>query len=228
MTSITAIIPGAGSGTRFGSDENKIFAKISEKPIFLHTLAAFAKHPQVSQLIFVVSETDRPKFQQTFGSELEALGVTLVTGGATRTESIRNALAVVNENVDLVAVHDAARPCIAQPWLDRVFQTALEKSAALLAQRIFGTVKLGAGDYVASTLDRSRFSEIYEAQTPQVFKRELIMRAYQTGRGATDSASLVEAIGQRVALASGDPRNIKITTPADLEFARQIFDTLPE
>ena len=228
MSTISAIIPGAGTGSRFGSTQNKIFAKIQEKPIFLHTLTAFANHPDVNQIIFVVSAADKPKFQSHFGDELDALGVTMVTGGATRTESVRNALAVVRADADLIAVHDAARPCIAKPWLDRVFKTAQREGAALLAWRIFGTVKLANGKLVRETLDREVFDQLYEGQTPQVFKRRLILQAYESNATATDSASLVEAQGHKVAIAIGDPRNVKITTPDDLDFARQIFDTLPK
>ena len=223
---IAAIIPGAGSGTRFGSDKNKIFANLKQKPVFLRTLEAFAKRNDICQLIFVVSQQDRPEFESCYADEFKKLGVTLVTGGATRTQSVRNALNIVSDDADLVAIHDAARPCIAQSWLDRVFIQADKHDAALLAYPIFGTVKRVEDSIITETLDRSKFHNLYEAQTPQVFKRELVKQAYDTGEEATDCAALVELIGHRVAIAVGDLRNIKITTKADLKFAEEIFETI--
>ena len=223
---ISAIIPGAGSGTRFGSDKNKIFASLRQKPVFLRTLEAFAQRKDICQLIFVVSQADRPEFESQYADQFDKLGVQLVTGGATRTQSVRNALQVVSQNADLVAVHDAARPCIAQNWLDRVFEQAQKHEAALLAYPIFGTVKRVENSLITDTLDRSEYHNLYEAQTPQVFTRELIKRAYDAKKEATDCAALVEMLGKKVAIALGDLRNIKITTQADLKFAEEIFDTI--
>jgi len=124
-----------------------------------------------------------------------------------------------------VAVHDAARPCIAAPWIDRVFNEAQKSGAAILAWPLHGTLKSAEGGAVKETLTRR---ELWEAQTPQVFRKDLLVKAYAAGTDATDDAAMVEALGHPVRLVIGDPRNIKITRPADLGFANAVIKTLPK
>ena len=227
MPRFAVIIPAAGSGSRFGSDENKIFATVGNGPMFLRTLEAFAGRPDVCQTLLVCSADDLEKVREKFGGHLALLGVTLVEGGATRTESVRNALAAVCDEADFVAVHDAARPCIAPPWIDRIFRKAEETGAALLAVPVHGTCKrVGKDRVVVETPPRT--GDLWEAQTPQVFGKDLLVQAYAAGGDATDDAALVEAIGHPVTVVPGDLRNIKVTTADDLHFVRDVFKTLPK
>lgn len=226
---MAVIVPGAGSGTRFGGARNKIFAKIGPQAMFLKTLEAFASREDVCQVIFVCSPSDREEIVTTFGGSLGFMGVTLVVGGATRTESVRNALAAVCDEAEFVAVHDAARPCVAQAWIDAVFAEARASGAALLARPIFGTIKrVDESEKVEETLPRAAYGNLWEAQTPQVFAREILEKAYQNDANATDDAAMVEALGYPVSIVPGDPRNIKVTTADDLTFAQAVIGTLPK
>ena len=170
------------------------------------------------------AEKDLPAIRERFGAELGRMKVTLVVGGDTRSRSVRNALAKVTDRAELVCVHDAVRPCVSPEWIDRVFAEAARTGAAILACPVHGTLKRAAGGLIRATLPREEF---WEAQTPQVFRRELLREAYAGDAEATDDAHLVERLGRPVSLVPGDPRNVKITTPADLAFAEAVIGTLP-
>jgi len=228
MAKVSVIVPAAGAGTRFGGKRNKIFERIGGgQPVFIRTLEAFTARDDVCQTQLVVSEADVDEMRERFGGNLGFLGVKIVVGGATRTESVRNALANLADEAELVCVHDAVRPCIAQPWIDDVFAAAEKTGAAILAYPVHGTLKrVGEDGAIAETVDRAG---LWEAQTPQVFRRELLVEAYAAaGDSATDDAALVEALGRPVTVVEGDPRNVKITTPADLAFAAAVIKTLPK
>jgi len=174
----------------------------------------------------MVSESDLPALRSRFGPNLGFMGVKIVQGGQTRSESVRNALAELDPAAELVAVHDAVRPCIAQPWIDAVFAEAEKTGAAILACPVSGTLKkVAASGVIDETVSRD---DLWEAQTPQVFRVDLLKKAYASGAAATDDAGLVEAIGHPVSVVAGDPRNIKITTKADLDVAAAVIKTLPK
>ena len=227
MAKVAVIVPGAGASERFGGSSNKILQRLAgSQPVVLRTVEAFTSREDVCQVQLVVSEADRELVRQKYGSNLGFLGAKLVTGGATRTDSVRNALATVADEAELICIHDAARPCIAQPWIDRVFAEAAKSGAAILAIRLHGTLKrVTAAGVIDETLSRSG---LWEAQTPQVFRTDVLLAAYEGARPATDDAALVEATGHAVTVVAGDPRNIKITTPADLAFASAVLRTLPK
>ncbi|HUS90618.1 MAG TPA: 2-C-methyl-D-erythritol 4-phosphate cytidylyltransferase [Phycisphaerae bacterium] len=228
MAKVSVIVPAGGAGTRFGGKQNKIFERIGGgQPVFIRTLEAFTSREDVCQVQLVVAEADLAETRTRFGGNLGFMGVQLVTGGPTRTDSVRNALAHVADEAELVCVHDAVRPCIAQPWIDAVFAEAARSGAAILACPVHGTLKrVSGGKVIDGTVDRA---ELWEAQTPQVFRKDLLQKAYAAAGGsATDDAALVEAIGQAVHVVMGDPRNVKITTPADLTFAAAVIKTLPK
>jgi 2-C-methyl-D-erythritol 4-phosphate cytidylyltransferase len=226
MAKVSVIVPAAGAGRRFGGKRNKIFERIKDQPVFIRTLEAFATRGDVVQVQLVVSADDMEELRSRFGGALGFMGVKVVAGGATRSQSVRNALATVTAEADLVAVHDAVRPCVSQLWIDAVVAEAQKTGAAILAYPVHGTLKrVSAGGIVDATLPRE---ELWEAQTPQVFRRDLLAAAYASGKDATDDAHLVEQLGHGVSVVRGDPRNIKITTPADLAFAAAVIDTLPK
>jgi len=227
MAKVAVIVPAAGAGKRFGGKQNKIFERIGgDQPVFLRTLEAFNSREDVCQITLVASEADMPALKSRFGPNLGFMGVTIVEGGATRTDSVRSALAGLDPAAELVCVHDAVRPCIAQPWIDAVFAEADKTGAAILACRVRGTLKkVSQAGVIDETVSRD---DLWEAQTPQVFRTDLLVNAYASPAPATDDAGLVEALGHPVSVVMGDPRNIKITTKADLAFAAAVIKTLPK
>jgi 2-C-methyl-D-erythritol 4-phosphate cytidylyltransferase len=165
-----------------------------------------------------------------FGANIAIMGIEVCLGGGERADSVQNALAKVRDDIDFVAVHDAARPCIADKWVDAVFAAAEKSGAAILAVPVSGTLKRADGKAppaIAETVDRTR---LWEAQTPQVFRRDLLNKAYAVRGGAntTDDALLVEKLGAPVTLVEGSPMNLKITTKDDLRLAEQVLKVLPK
>ena len=226
MSDVSVILPAAGAGQRFGAGHNKIFEALAGEPIFLRAVSLFCDRPDVCQVQLVVSGEDRQRMERDFGDALKRLGVTLTIGGATRSQSVRNALADLAAAARWVCVHDTVRPCVAPAWIDTVFEQARRSGAAILAYPVHGTLKLvDEAGLIRQTLPRQ---VLWEAQTPQVFARDLLVRAYADGADATDDARLVERLGQPVSVVLGDPRNIKITTPRDLELARAVWPGLAQ
>lgn len=229
MATVAVILAAAGKSSRF-RDQNykKPFAPLAGRAVWLHAAEKFLNHKDVKQVIIVISEEDREDFSQRFGANLAIMGVEVCLGGAERSDSIQNALAKVKDNIDLVAVHDAARPCLAEKWIEAVFTAAEKTGAAILAVPVAGTLKrLAPGNVIGETVDRTG---LWEAQTPQVFRREILAKAYaaRAGKPATDDAQLVERTGQQVTLVEGSPINIKITTKDDLKLAEQILKVIPK
>ena len=227
MAKFAIIVPGAGSGTRFGGKRNKIFERIGDQPIFIRTLEAFTSRDDVCHIQLVVSAADMAELKERYGGHLGFMGVKVTEGGASRAESVRQALALVPPEADFVCVHDAVRPCISPLWLDAVFAEATKTHAAILAYPVHGTLKkVSAANIIEQTVPRS---ELWEAQTPQVFQKELLVRAYSGElANVTDDAQLVEATGQAISVVLGDPRNIKITTRGDLALASAVMGSLPK
>jgi 2-C-methyl-D-erythritol 4-phosphate cytidylyltransferase len=228
MPKVAVILAAAGSSSRFKDPHyKKQFAILNGKAVWLHSAEKFLNRDDVKQLIVVVSKEDREDFCSKFGANLAVMGIDLVTGGEQRSDSIQNALAKVREDLDLVCIHDAARPCLADVWLDQVISTAAKSGAAILATEVTSTVKRSQnGKTIDETVPREH---LYLAQTPQVFSRSLLLKAFAQ-RGSlqpTDEAQLVEKTGQKVSLVPGSPLNVKITTKADLAFAAACLKALP-
>jgi len=227
MAKVSVIVPAAGAGVRFGGDGNKIFRKIKSQPIFLRTLELFTGRDDVIQIQLVIAEADAETIKSKYGGNLGFMGVQVVTGGPTRCDSVRNALARVADEAELICVHDGVRPCVSPLWIDAVFAKAQETGAGILAVPVHGTLKkVSEGGTVEKTVSRA---QLWSAQTPQVFRKDLLLRAYeQDAQDATDDAQLVERLGQEISVVPGDPRNIKITTPRDLALAAAVIETLPQ
>jgi 2-C-methyl-D-erythritol 4-phosphate cytidylyltransferase len=233
MATFAVILPAAGRSSRF-RDQNykKPFAPLGGRAVWLHSAERFLNRKDVKQVIVVIAEEDREDFSRMFGANIAIMGVDVCVGGAERADSVQNALAKVKDDIEFVAIHDAARPCVADKWVDAVFAAAEKTGAAMLATPVAATLKRaakssgGGHPTVAETVDRAG---LWEAQTPQVFRRELITKAYAARAGAnlTDDAQLVEKLGTPVALVDGSPMNIKVTTKDDLKLAEQILKVLP-
>ncbi len=224
---VSVIIPAAGASRRFGGRTKKIFERLKDRPVFIRSIELFVNRPDVCQVQLVVAAEDLEVMKTRYAANIGFLGVGLVTGGAERTDSVRNALGTVCEEADFVCVHDAVRPCVSPLWIDRVFAEAEKTGAAILACPVDGTLKrVGPGHRIEATTERRG---LWEAQTPQVFRKELLRRAYQRATApAGDDAALVEALGETVAVVPGDPRNVKITTRSHLALAAAVVDSLPK
>ena len=221
MPNISVILPAAGSGQRFGAESNKIFQPLAGRAVFLRSIDLFAGRNEVCQILLVVSPGDAAELSERFGGELSALGAELVEGGARRSDSVRNALAKLDDGAELVCVHDAVRPCAAPERIDAVFHAAGESGAAILACPLHGTIKKAdTSGKIITTVDREG---LWEAQTPQVFDRDLLVEAYALGGQATDDAEMVQRTGREVTVVASDMNNIKITTQADLAFAKAVI-----
>jgi len=222
LTSFAVVLAAAGKSRRFGSGSiKKPFVSLAGKPVWLHSAERFAARDDVRQLIVVVSPEDEQWFRDEYAEEIQRLNIDVVRGGAERFESVQRALDSVWESIDYVAVHDAARPCVSAEAIDAVFQAVRRHGAAMLAAPVVGTVKRIDDDRIVETVPRE---VLWEAQTPQVFERRLLLNAYAERYGhPTDDAQLVERLGRKVFVVSGDRRNIKITTQEDFDMLQRML-----
>jgi 2-C-methyl-D-erythritol 4-phosphate cytidylyltransferase len=223
MAKVAVVIPAAGAGERFGGNVKKPFAQIDSRPIFIRSVELFINRPDVVQVILTVAPDDYDVVKEKYAANLMFMDIKLVKGGATRFESVRAALGHVDEAAELVCIHDAVRPCVLESWIDQVFQQASKTGAAILAAPLAGTIKRVRKGTVEETVPRE---ELYEAQTPQVFRKAVVLKAYAdvpADFAPTDDAQVVERTGQKVAVVAADGRNLKITTPGDMSLAGAIL-----
>jgi 2-C-methyl-D-erythritol 4-phosphate cytidylyltransferase len=229
VAKFAVILPAAGKSSRFHDKHyKKVFAPLDNRAVWLHSAERFLNREDVCQVILVISPEDREYLNFKFAANIMILGIQVVDGGPERADSVQNALARVKPEATHICIHDAARPCLANDWIDRVFEAAEKSDAAILAVPVAGTLKRVRVDKtIEETVSRDR---LWEAQTPQVFKRELILEAYakRDGFKATDESQLVERIGQAITVVQGSPINLKITTQEDLRLAAQALKALPK
>lgn len=225
---VEAIIPAAGRGERLNLNVPKPLVKINAKPILVYALEALAANKFISRIIIAVSGENREAFNAALRKSRVPKRISLVSGGRTRQESVAHCLEELGRDTGFVLIHDAARPFLTKVLTNRLINEAKKYPAVICGLPIKGTVKrvsgLGprvSGGYVAETLNRDY---IWEIQTPQVFRKDIILKAYARFKNisATDDASLVERLGVKVKVIKGSYYNIKITTPEDLVFARAI------
>ena len=222
---VSVIFPAAGAGRRMKADRNKVLLELSGVPILLRTLRRFSAVPAVAELIVVVAK-DEIAFVEEMLEKAQGLKPwRVVQGGAERQYSIANGMAHLAADADIVLVHDAARPLVSLAAIEAVISAAREKGAAIAAVRAKNTIKVvGEDGRVEATPARA---SLWEVQTPQGFRREILQRAYekaaQDGFLGTDDASLVERIGEAVFVVESDYGNLKITTPEDLWMAEALL-----
>jgi 2-C-methyl-D-erythritol 4-phosphate cytidylyltransferase len=229
MAKFAVILPAAGQSSRFKDDYyKKPFVPLAGRAVWLHSAERFLQRKDVVQVLVVIAAEDREGFNFKFGSNVAILGIDVVPGGAERFDSVAAALARVKPEADFVCVHDAARPCLSDVWIDEVFRVAEKTGAAILAVPVSNTLKrVGREHKIEETVSRQN---LWEAQTPQVFRRQLLMDAYarRDGFHATDDAQVVERIGHAVSVVPGSPVNLKITTKEDLRLAEHALKALPK
>lgn len=230
MAKVAVLIPAAGSSRRFKGQKKKQFTDIDGRAVFLRTIEQFAGRDDVIQVIMAIPAEDEELFTIKWGASVGFHGVKVVLGGAERHETIEKMLALVKPEAELIALHDAVRPCVTREMIDAVFAEAARSGAAILAHKLVGTIKQAdSAGRIVKTIDRS---SLWEAQTPQVFRAELLREAYRRKgehkESLTDDAQLIEALGQPVILVEADAGNIKITTNADIVIAEGILKSRPK
>ena len=229
---IAVILPAAGLGTRMAKPSaeksgtsRKQFMLLDGSPILLHTVRKFASFEQVTEIVVAAPADDVTWVRELLMREYPGRA-RVVAGGSSRHQSVENALATVNPATDLVAVHDAVRPFIDRETIHKVFDEAAETGAAIVGIVPVDTVK----QVTRSTPNKARIKatlpreKLVLAQTPQVFRYDLLQRAFAAARDdgftGTDEASLVERLDVEVGVVLGSDRNIKITRPGDMDLAR--------
>ncbi len=239
------------SGGSGGSGGGKVEFELDNKPVFLHAIEAFRGHVAVRQIILAVHPDRIDDFRYRWEDKLRFMEVTLVAGGtAERWDTVKRALAAVDGHATHIAVHDAARPVVSAGLIDRVFAAAEKLGAVIPGVWVSSTLKriddappgreppaadhlddiLGVENNPTADARRVRATvpreHLVAVQTPQVFEASLLRRAYAAvtdGRGVTDDAGLVEALGEPVYVVEGDPGNVKITTAGDVELAQALL-----
>lgn len=219
-----AIVPAAGSGSRFGAEKPKQYLSLLGRPLIFHTLAALAACPSIDR-VWVVLAPDDPYWPQYDWSELGPKLETLRCGGETRAESVTNGLraaSMVAAPDDWILVHDAARPCLSQAMLATLINELNDDPVGgILAVPVADTLKrVGDGQRIAATEARDG---LWQAQTPQMFRYGLLGEALEKCRTVTDEASAVEALGLAPKLVRSETTNLKVTYPTDLAMAGLIL-----
>ena len=230
MSKFAVILPAAGRSSRFHDKRKKPFVELDGRAIWVRTAELFINREDVCQTLVVISRDEREEFERRFAPNLAFMGVEVVEGGTERTDSVAKALERVRDTAQFVAVHDAVRPCLTKEDIDKIFGAAEKSGAAVLATRVHDTLKRAADDgSIAETLSRDK---VWAVQTPQVFRRETLLKAYanrgRAPKSVTDDAQLVEATGVKITLVEGPVTNIKITTRQDLVLARAILEAMPK
>jgi len=222
---VAAIIPAGGVGSRFSQVQPKQFLELAQWPVLAHTLCRFDQTTSVDRVILVAPKGHekyiRSEILDRFGFQKV---IRVVTGGEYRQDSVYNGFLVLEDDVELVLIHDAVRPLVRVKLIEEVIQEAREFGAAIAAVPVRNTLKQVDGETVVRTLERKH---LWEAQTPQVFDRawlaEALSAAKKEGYIGTDEASLVERLGRPVRIVPGTVDNIKITLPEDLILAESLL-----
>jgi len=232
---VAVILPAAGLGTRMGrgsaektGTSRKQFMLLEGSPILMHTVRKFAASDRVSEIVVVVPAADLQWVSELLAAEFPPSRVRVVEGGNSRQQSVENGLGALRQQADLVAVHDAVRPFIDLETIHTAFDEAAESGAAIVGVPVVDTVKQVSRSTgkvkIRATIPREK---LVLAQTPQVFRRDLLERAFQLAREdgfiGTDEASMVERLDVEVNVVLGTDRNIKITKPGDMELAHLFF-----
>ena len=221
------LVPAAGSGSRFGADVPKQYSPLAGKPMLHHSIARLLATPEV-EIAFVVLAPGDTEFRKcdwsAFGNRLAPL----YCGGASRRDSVLNgiiaAASLVDPN-DWILVHDAVRPCLGTPELRRLIEEAGgDEVGGILAVPVADTLKRADEERrIAATAPRDG---LWRAQTPQMFRHGMLLRALREAEHVTDEASAVEALGYKPKLVEGSTKNMKVTFPADLEIAEKMLKGL--
>lgn len=224
---VSAIIVAAGKGIRMKGTMLKQYLDLSGRPVLAHSIMTFDSCGLVDEIFLVIPKEDVEYCQNKILSLLDLNNqINLVCGGAKRQDSVYNGLQAINKNTDTVVIHDGVRPFIQPEALKECILGSKKNGACILGTPASDTLKrVDKSDIIETTLSREN---IWLAQTPQVFRFDLILKAHETARRdgyvGTDDASLVERLGEDVKIINGGRFNIKITKKEDLAIAKAMFD----
>ena len=223
MTKITAVIPAAGSGKRFG--ENKQLKILGDRPLVFHTLKPFIDSELINEIVVVAPKNDVQQLSRELKSMISVKSVMVVAGGNTRQKSVFNGLKAASDSSELICVHDAVRPFVTKELIEKAVNACSEHDGVIVAQSSTDTIKKVMDDQILETLPRET---IWRAQTPQIFSKSALQEGLKMAEDeniqGTDEASLLERIGYQVGFVEGSSLNIKITTEEDWVFAEAIFN----
>ena len=223
MDKVSAIILAAGSGSRFG--EKKQFKKLNGKPIWFYSLNTFIHSESVDELILVIpnDSLETLKQSQVFTSLNKTNNIKLVSGGESRKDSVFNGLKVVKKAIDIVCIHDAARPFIKASYIKHSVEACSEFDGAIIAIPSVDTVKKVDKQIIKNTIDRE---SLWMAQTPQTFKKDKLLYAIKNSShlNITDESMLMEEANFKIKLIEGDQSNFKITNEIDWELAKVMVE----
>lgn len=220
----TAVILAAGLGKRMQAGHNKQFIEICGQSVLTHTLTVFAQIPEIAKIVLVVRAGEEDTCQNMIPEIAESKTV-LAIGGKERQDSVHNGIRAITWECEYILIHDGARPLVTEEVIRRTLLAAQNSGAAICAVPVKDTIKQADSDgNVLATIPRE---SLWAVQTPQVFRADLIRRAYENAyvhnHYGTDDSSLVEYLGEKIKIVTGDYENIKITTPEDIPTAEQIL-----
>jgi 2-C-methyl-D-erythritol 4-phosphate cytidylyltransferase len=214
------ILPAAGQSTRFGRD--KLREKLNGRTVLELSINAFAQRDDVAQIVLALSKAAQSEAPGGIDAR-----ITKCEGGACRAETVLSALRAVDETIEWIAVHDAARPLVSQTLINRTLEGALQHGAAVPALPVHLTIKQATGPLPARVTKTLPRHELWAMQTPQIARRAALLEAFERCpiplEQITDDMQLLELAGHEIWLVQGEERNVKITTPIDLELARLLL-----
>jgi len=226
--SFTLIIPAAGIGKRMGSDTPKPYLMLKGKSVLEHTLSCFRDIDSLKQVIVSTSVSYHDQTSEILNRLFDEVETAVVEGGERRQDSIYNAFQEVSESIHYVAIHDAVRPFIRAGRITECLNATTGTGAAIIGVPVKDTIKQVDTEHIIShTPDRSA---LWQAQTPQIFRKDLYNQAYNYAIDhnveVTDDASLFEAAGMDVRIVEGDRENLKLTYPVDFRIAEMLVDSI--
>lgn len=220
----SAIIAASGNSTRMGLDISKQLIDLNGKPTIEHTLSAFEKSDVIDEIVVVCRAQDMDSIKSISGKFSKVVAV--VTGGDTRADSVKNGVQACSEDAQFYAIHDGARPLVTTEDIENVVKRSHKTKAATLGTPVTDTIKVINSDSIIT--DTPVRDTLMAVQTPQVFERELYLRAIdytvENNLSVTDDCSMVEALGECVEIVCGSRDNIKLTTQTDILLAKAILD----
>lgn len=222
------VIVAAGTGSRMKKDINKQFIKLNNKEIVAHTIDKFYNSENIDDIVVVIREDEEEYFNKNIKEKYGFTNIKVAHGGNERQDSVFNGIKMLKKECDVVLIHDGARPFVTDDIIRRSINEANEHNAIVVGVKVKDTIKVVSDN--GNIVDTPNRSYLWAVQTPQVFKYDIITKAYEDAYNntyyGTDDAMLVERIGYNVKMIEGSYNNIKITTQEDLEFGEQILKNI--
>jgi len=227
---VAAIICAAGTSSRFGGKRKKAFVDVAGRAVFLRSVELFSNRSDVKQVLLGIASEDEEFVSVKWGPNLKFFNVQIYMGGSERFDTVVKGIELVNDDIDLIAVHDACRCCVTEEIIDSTITAAAQSGAAIPACPVTATIKQAKDNIITQTVDRAG---LYEAQTPQVFSASLLRKAYENLKNLdkskiSDDSQLVKALGHKVTIVEADSSNIKITRQNDIAVAEAILKFRPK